>query len=71
MSNNGSFIGNIAARFSAVAFKGEPGTDGNYSFFHSEQVFLLDKGGRLRASFLDASLDNMATVTRLVLSEKD
>ena len=71
LTGNPRSVGNIAARFSAVAFKGEPGTDGNYSFFHSEQVFLLDKGGRLRASFFDASLENLATVTRLVLSEKD
>jgi hypothetical protein len=30
----------------------------------------LDREGRLRASFFDASIENMATVTRLVLNEK-
>jgi protein SCO1/2 len=62
-------VGNIAARFSAVAFKEQADQDGNYKFFHSSQVFLVDKGGRLRASFSDAALENMVTVTRLVLRE--
>lgn len=63
-------VGNIAARFSAVAFKEQPDKDGNYKFFHSSQVFLVDKSGRLRASFADAPLENMATVTRFLLKEK-
>ena len=69
LTGNPRAVGNIAARFSAVAFKEQPDPDGNYLFFHSSQVFLLDKGGRLRASFADASIENMATVTRLLLSE--
>ena len=70
LTGNPRAVGNIAAGFSAVAFKEPPDKDGNYKFFHSEQVFLLDKDGRLRASFFDASLDNMATVTGLVLNGK-
>jgi protein SCO1/2 len=70
LTGNPRTVGNIAARFSAVAFKEQAGTDGNYRFFHSSQVFLVDGGGRLRASFFDASLENMATVTRRVLKEE-
>ena len=63
-------VTDIAARFSAVAYKEQPDPKGNYDYFHSSQVFLLDKDGRLRASFADASVENMATVTRIVLDEK-
>lgn len=36
---------------------------------HSTQVFAVDKAGRLRASFADASIENMAKITRLLLEE--
>jgi len=70
LTGNPRTVADIAARFSAVAFKEQPDQKGNYEYFHSRQVFLVDKVGRLRASFADASLENMATVTRLVLGEK-
>lgn len=70
LTGNPRVVTDIAARFSAVAFKEPPDKTGNYQFFHSSQVFLLDQAGRLRASFADASVENMATVTRLVLDEK-
>jgi protein SCO1/2 len=69
LTGNPRAVADIAARFSAVAFKEQPDQKGNYEFFHSSQVYLVDKVGRLRASFSDASLENMATVTRLVLGE--
>ena len=59
----------IAAQFAAVFFKEPPGKDGNYNVMHSTQVFAVDKAGRLRASFADASLDDMATVTAILLAE--
>jgi protein SCO1/2 len=62
-------ISNIAARFSAVAFREQPDAAGNYGYFHSSQVFVVDKAGRLRASFADAPVEAMATITRLLLSE--
>jgi protein SCO1/2 len=62
-------VGDIAARFSAVAFKQQPAKDGSYQLFHSSQIFLVDRAGRLRASFFDASLSNMATITRLAIGE--
>ena len=59
----------IAARFAAVFFKEPPGKDGNYNVLHSTQVFAVDKAGRLRASFADAAIDDMATITALLLAE--
>ena len=59
----------IAAQFAAVFFKEPPGKDGNYNVMHSTQVFAVDKAGRLRASFVDASIEDMATITELLLKE--
>ncbi len=59
----------IAAQFAAVFFKEPPGKDGGYNVMHSTQVFAVDKGGRLRASFVDASIEDMATITSLLLGE--
>jgi protein SCO1/2 len=59
----------IAAGFAAVFFKEPAGKDGNYNVMHSTQVFAVDKAGRLRASFGDTSIEDMATVTRLLLEE--
>jgi protein SCO1/2 len=59
----------IAARFSAVFFKEPPGKDGNYNVMHSAQIFIVDKQGRLRASFVNASLENMAKITALLIQE--
>jgi protein SCO1 len=59
----------IAAGFAAVFFKEPAGKDGSYNVMHSTQVFAVDKAGRLRASFADASIEDMAKVTRLLLEE--
>jgi protein SCO1/2 len=59
----------IAAGFAAVFFNEPAGKDGSYNVMHSTQVFAVDKAGRLRASFGDASMEDMATVTRLLLKE--
>jgi len=59
----------IAAQFSAVFFKEPPGKDGNYNVMHSSQIFVVDKQGRLRASFVNASLEDMATITSLLIQE--
>jgi len=63
-------VADIAARFTAVAFKDRPDAAGNYGYFHSSQVFLVDGAGRLRASFSDATVENMATVTGQVMREQ-
>ena len=59
----------IAARFAAVFFREPPGKDGDYNVMHSTQVFAVDKAGRLRATFADASIEDMATITALLLAE--
>ena len=59
----------IAAQFAAVFFKEPAGKDGNYNVMHSTQVFAVDKAGQLRASFVDASIEDMATITALLLAE--
>jgi protein SCO1/2 len=59
----------IAARFAAVFFKEPAAKDGSYNVMHSTQVFALDKAGRLRATFVDASIEDMATITDLLLKE--
>lgn len=62
-------IAKIAAQFAAVFFKEPPGKDGNYNVMHSSQIFVVDKAGRLRASFVNASLEDMATITSLLIKE--
>jgi cytochrome oxidase Cu insertion factor (SCO1/SenC/PrrC family) len=64
-------VRDIAAQFPAVFFKGMP-TDsvGGYNVEHTSQVYLVDKGGRLRATFYNAPTDDMIAVTRGVLSEE-
>ena len=59
----------IAARFAAVFFKEPAAKDGSYNVMHTTQVFAVDKAGRLRASFSDASIEDMATITKLLLAE--
>jgi protein SCO1 len=59
----------IAAQFAAVFFKEPAGKDGNYNVMHSTQIFAVDKAGHLRASFADASIEDMATITALLLAE--
>lgn len=61
----------IAAQFSAVFFKEPPAKDGSYNVMHSAQIFAVDRQGRLRASFVNASLEDMATITALLIEEQD
>lgn len=64
-------VRDIAARFSAVFFKGLPlDKSGKYLVEHSAQIYLVDKEGRLRATFNDASVKTIVEVTRTVLAEK-
>jgi protein SCO1/2 len=59
----------IAAQFATVFFKEPAGKDGSYNVMHSTQVYAVDKAGRLRASFNDASIEDMAAITALLLAE--
>ena len=62
-------IAKIAAQFAAVFFKEPAAKDGGYNVMHSTQVFAIDKAGRLRATFADASIEDMATITAILLAE--
>lgn len=59
----------IAARFAAVFFKEPAAKDGSYNVMHSTQVFAVDKAGSVRATFVDASIEDMATITQLLVDE--
>ena len=70
MTGDPAIATTIAAQFSAVFFEEPAGKDGNYKVGHSGQIFVVDKQGRLRASFVDASIDDMAKVLGLLLQER-
>ena len=69
LTGNPKSTAQIAAGFAAVFFKEPPAKDGGYNVMHSTQVYAVDKAGRLRATFNDASIDDMAQVTALLLAE--
>jgi protein SCO1/2 len=46
LTGNPRAVSDIAARFSAVAYKEQADANGNYGYYHSSQIFLLDKDGR-------------------------
>jgi protein SCO1/2 len=55
----------IAAQFPAVFMKGLPDHPGGpYALEHTSQVYLIDRQGRLRATFSDAPVASMEQVTR-------
>jgi protein SCO1/2 len=57
----------IAADFSATFFKQPATVPGEYQVQHNSQIFLLDKQGRLHATFFNAPLTAMAEVTHSIL----
>lgn len=59
----------IAAGFAAVFFKEPAAKDGSYNVMHTTQVYAVDKAGQLRATFNDASIEDMAKITALLLAE--
>ncbi len=59
----------IAKGFQAVFFKGMPRPAGGYDVEHTSQVYLLDREGRLRATFFGAGSEEIAAVTRTVIEE--
>ena len=64
-------VRDIATDFSAVFFKGMPiDTKGGYDVEHTPQVYLVDRAGRLRATFYNASIEAMVDTTRRVMREK-
>ena len=60
----------IAAQFSSVFFKALPDKPGgNYLIQHTSQIYLIDRQGRLRATFFDASIDAMRRATIAIADE--
>jgi protein SCO1/2 len=60
----------IAAQFSAVFFKGLPDKPGDpYLVAHTSQIYLIDRQGRLRATFFDAPLDALRRTTAAIADE--
>ena len=62
----------IAKEFSASFFKGSSsGSDGNYDVMHSQQSFVLDREGLLRAEMYSPTIDAMAGVANALLAIDD
>ncbi len=60
----------IAAQFSAVFFKGLPDKPGGpYQVQHTSQIYLVDRQGRLRASFFEASIETMEQTVSAISGE--
>ena len=71
LTGNPRKVRDIAAQFSAVFFQGMPAdAAGNYLVEHTSQVYLLDRQGRLRSTFFNATVDAMTDATRVVALEK-
>lgn len=62
-------VNDIASQFSAAFFKGASQPSGEYLVEHSSQIFLLDAAGRLRATFYDAPIETLASVTQTIAAE--
>ena len=62
-------VHDIAAQFSAAFYKTPGASAGEYSMEHNSQIFLLDAKGQLRATFFNAPLATMATVTHTIAAE--
>ena len=72
LTGDPKLVRDIAAAFPAVFFKGMP-TDktGGYDVEHSSQVYLVDGERRLRATFYNASAEEIVAATRTVMQERE
>lgn len=62
----------IADQFAAVFFRSmRTDSTGKYLVDHTSQVYLLDRKGRLRSTFFDATVDEITDATRRVALEQD
>jgi protein SCO1/2 len=71
VTGDAAVVRDIATEFSAVFFKGMP-TDavGGYNVEHTSQVYLLDRKGRLHATFYNAPAGDMVAVTRELIRDR-
>lgn len=63
-------VHDIAAQFSAAFYKVPGANPREYSMEHNSQIFLLDGKGRMRATFFNAPVATMATVTHTIAAER-
>jgi protein SCO1/2 len=65
LTGSPKLVRDIAARFSAVFFKGAPSDNsGNYDVEHTSQVYLVDRSGNITATFYGAPADEIVAVVR-------
>lgn len=64
-------VRDIAAQFTAAFYKTPGKRPGDYLVEHNSQIFLLDSRGQLRATFFNAPVKTMASVTRSIVAERD
>jgi len=63
-------VSRVAGQFAAVFFRGRAADSaGNYLVEHSDQIYLLDRAGNLRATFFDPPVATLARVTGQVARE--
>jgi len=71
LTGDPAVVRELAGDFSAVFFKGMPtDTKGGYNVEHTPQVYLVDREGRLRATFYSASVESMVDATRSVMRDE-
>jgi len=72
LTGNPRQVRDIAGQFSAVFFKGmSRDSSGRYLVEHTSQVYLLDRRGRLRSTFFNATIDEMIDATTRVARDQD
>lgn len=68
LTGDAAYVRDLAARFSAVFFKGLPtGASAGYNVEHTSQTYLVDKEGKLRVTFYNAPAEDMVRVARSLL----
>jgi len=69
LTGSPAVVQDIAAQFSAVFFKGMPRAQNGYDVEHTSQVYLVDAGRQLRATFYNASSDAMIATSRSITKD--
>ena len=65
LTGDPKLVRDIAAQFSAVFFKGAPpDQSGAYQVEHTSQVYLVDRAGKLKATFYGATASEIESVLK-------
>ena len=62
-------VSDFAAQFTAAFYKAPGKMPGEYLVEHNSQIFLIDRSGKLRATFFNAPVETMALVTKSIAAE--